>query len=264
MNETILATLIEAVALQKEAIDDISSTLDLLTSETKTNQDEIVKTKDLLQKKIEDLIITTQKMIDKALSSIKIPDVEKVDYLRIETSIKAKISRLMEERDKDLSEFRSELKDYIIENLSKFKPKDGKNGKDADNQLIIEEIKSYILSNKELFKGEKGATGVGIEDITKNKDQIIITLTDGTIKKFSIPKTTVHSGGGGGVNFYSLEYLTLLLDSDDMLIIRDNQPFKVKMSVLSGYFGTSLPFNSYTDANGQGYTDSDGNYYTTA
>ena len=35
------------------------------------------------------------------------------------------------------------------------------------------------------------------------------------------------------------------------------------MSVLNGYFGTSLPFNTYTDANGLGYTDEDNNYYVT-
>lgn len=238
--EEIISTLTEAIVLQKERIDDIQSTIDLLSQETKLNQDEIIKVKETLSKQIEDTIIQTQKIIDKAISNIKI-ETPTVDYLRIETSIKAKINRLLESKDSDITELKTDLKDFVIANLARFKPKDGK---DADNDLIIRELKAFINENKADFKGDKGkdaepgkpgADGVGIEDITTNNTQIIITLTNGVIKKFNLPKQIIRSLGGGGSNSdLDLNNIaeTTLEDGDYMLINRGGVMFKVSLDNL--------------------------------
>jgi len=269
MNDEILATLIEAITVYKEKISDLEDTLDLLKDETKANQSEVVKTKDILEKQIEDMAIATNKLIEKAIKSIEIPEAEKVDYFRIETSIKAKINRLINEKDTDIAEVRADLKRYVIENLARFKPKDGKS---ADNDLIIRELKEFIDKNKAEFRGKdgrdgkKGTDAVGIKDIEKDKDYLTIYLTDGTKKRFEIPKTTIYRGGGGsvssGLDVKGLTELTDLLESDEVMIIRNNEPFKVKMSVLSDYFGSPIPPNAYVDSNGLAYTDNNGNYYT--
>jgi len=203
MTDEILATLIEAIAVYKEKIADLEDTIDLIKDETKTNQDEVVNVKEALEKQIEDMAIATNKLIDKAIKSIKIPEAEKVDYYRIETSIKAKINRLLHEKDADIAEVRADLKRYVIENLARFKPRDGK---DADNELIIRELKDFIQTNKSQFKGkdgrdgESGVDGVGIADIKKDKDYLTIYLTDGTKKRFEIPKTTIYRGNGQGIS----------------------------------------------------------------
>ena len=57
MNETILATLIEAIAKYKEDIDEINSILDLLPDEIKATQTELQKTKDTLNQRIEDIVM---------------------------------------------------------------------------------------------------------------------------------------------------------------------------------------------------------------
>ena len=61
---------------------------------------------------------------------------------------------------------------------------------------------------KDGAKGKDGKDGIGIRDITEKNGEIVITLTDGTIKKLKMPRDIrVISGGGGskggGVSYYS-------------------------------------------------------------
>ena len=84
--------------------------------------------------------------------------------------------------------------DEIILNIESFKGEDGKDGKDG-------------------VKGKDGKNGIGIKDITEKNGEIVITLTDGTIKKLKMPRDIrVISGGGGskggGVSYYSNLNLT--------------------------------------------------------
>jgi hypothetical protein len=199
--DELIATLSEALVAQKERIDDLQSTLDLLQDETLANQSEIVKVREQLQKQIEDTILTTQKMIDKTLKSITI-EPERVDYNRIFASVQARINRLNLEKTKDISEVKTDLTIYIRQQLSKYKPKDGTDGEDADSQLIIQELKKYISDNKQNFRGVKGVDGVGIDNIQRIKDEIVITLTNGSIKKFKLPKDTNITYGGGGASYF--------------------------------------------------------------
>ena len=79
--------------------------------------------------------------------------------------------------------------DEIILNIESFKNEDGKDGKDG-------------------AKVKDGKDGIGIKDITEKNGEIVITLTDGTIKKLKMPRDIrVISGGGGskggGVSYYS-------------------------------------------------------------
>jgi len=218
MNNELLATILEALAKYKEDIDDINSSIELLTDETKANQDEVIKVRDFLTKQIEDIYIQTDKLINKAIASLEIPEADKVDYQRIETSIKAKINRLMDSKDKDISELRADLKDFVIANLSRFKPKDGKDGLDGKDGANGKDGVG--------IKGKDGDDGIGIKDITRDKDELVIELTSGDIKRFKLPKTTILKGGGGGLNLSGLSELTELLETDEMLVIRNEQHTK--------------------------------------
>ena len=266
MNEELLSTLIEGIALQKEKIDDINDTLEILSNETKANQDTIIKTKEVLEKQIENIILSTQKMIDKVATSV---EAEKVDYMRVESSIKAKLNRYITQKDTDIAEVRADLKSFI----KTIMPKDGK---DSDDKAILIDLKRYVLDNRGDFIGPSGPSGpsgpmgnngddgVGIKSITTKDKKLFITLTDGTVKKFDMPSITISGGGGGGINYYALSNIQEpLLNDDEFMIFRNGTPYKVKLSVLNGYFGNELPINTMTDINGQGYTDLDGSYYTT-
>ena len=88
--------------------------------------------------------------------------------------------------------------DEIILNIESFKGEDGKDGKDGIDGK----------NGKDGAKGKDGKDGIGIKDITEKNGEIVITLTDGTIKKLKMPRDIrVISGGGGskggGVSYYS-------------------------------------------------------------
>lgn len=93
--------------------------------------------------------------------------------------------------------------DEIILNIESFKGEDGKDGKDGIDGT----------NGKDGDKGKDGKDGIGIKDITEKNGEIVITLTDGTIKKLKMPRDIrVISGGGGskggGVSYYSNLNLT--------------------------------------------------------
>ena len=92
--------------------------------------------------------------------------------------------------------------DEIILNIESFKGEDGKDGKDG----------AKGEDGKDGAKGKDGKDGIGIKDITEKNSEIVITLTDGTIKKLKMPRDIrVISGGGskgGGVSYYSNLNLT--------------------------------------------------------
>ena len=93
--------------------------------------------------------------------------------------------------------------DEIILNIESFKGEDGKDGKDG----------AKGKDGKDGAKGKDGKNGIGIKDITEKNGEIVITLTDGTIKKLKMPRDIrVISGGGGskggGVSYYSNLNLT--------------------------------------------------------
>ena len=93
--------------------------------------------------------------------------------------------------------------DEIILNIESFKGEDGKDGKDG----------AKGKDGKDGAKGKDGKDGIGIKDITEKNGEIVITLTDGTIKKLKMPRDIrVISGGGGskggGVSYYSNLNLT--------------------------------------------------------
>lgn len=207
MNE-LLATLTEALAIQKDKIDDINSTIELLTDETKANQDEIIKVKEALTKQIEDIYIQTDKLINKAIStlSVEVPNIDEI--------VNGKFIEFTKNQVQEKKDFVSELTKYINSIMPKDGKdgRDGKDGKDADIESIIQDIKLFILENKETFRGERGSKGddgldgkdgkdgVGIEDIKRVKDELVIELTNDTKKKFKIPKDIIKYVGGGTSN----------------------------------------------------------------
>ena len=154
--------------------------------------------------------------------------------------------------------------DEIILNIESFKGEDGKDGKDG----------AKGENGKDGAKGKDGKDGIGIKDITEKNGEIVITLTDGTIKKLKMPRDIrVISGGGGGskgggVDEGGIDYAQLknieepLLNNDEFMIFRDGKPYKVSLQSLSNYLGNDLPATEYTDLNGQVLTDLENNYYT--
>lgn len=93
--------------------------------------------------------------------------------------------------------------DEIISTINTLKGEDGKDGKDGIDGK----------DGKNGDKGKDGKDGIGIKDITEKNGEIVITLTDGTIKKLKMPRDIrVISGGGGskggGVSYYSNLNLT--------------------------------------------------------
>lgn len=146
----------------------------------------------------------------------------------------------------------------IILNIESFKGEDGKDGKDG----------AKGKDGKDGAKGKDGKDGIGIKDITEKNGEIVITLTDGTIKKLKMPRDIRVISGGGGSKGGGIDYAQLksieepLLNNDEFMIFRDGKPYKVSLQSLSNYLGNDLPATEYTDLNGQVLTDLENNYYT--
>ena len=153
--------------------------------------------------------------------------------------------------------------DEIILNIESFKGEDGKDGKDGIDGT----------NGKDGDKGKDGKNGIGIKDITEKNGEIVITLTDGTIKKLKMPRDIrVISGGGGskgggvasssngGVDYSKLTELFEINDTDFIVLLRENIPYKVSISTLKGVFGGETVDNTITTETGVYLTTEDGVY----
>jgi len=69
---------------------------------------------------------------------------------------------------------------------------------DEDKAQLKKELKAFLLT--EISKIPKAKDSVGIEDIKRVKDDLVITLTDGETKKIRLPIQKQFVGGGGGIS----------------------------------------------------------------
>lgn len=187
------------------------------------------------------------------LKSIPIPKNGKdatIDYKKVNDVIVSEVSKIKpDEVDYDIVFKKIES---LISEIPK--PKDGKDAV-VDYTEVNKNIKEQ-LSNQKLVK-----------DViyTSRDNRFEIQYTNGDKKKISPKEAPIYlsGGAGGGIDYNGLSVIEEpLLNDDELMIFRDGKPFKVKMSVLGGYFGNELPINTITDINGQGYTDLENNYYT--
>ena len=130
--------------------------------------------------------------------------------LKIQEQTQAKINAL----DKKVADYEAQVQkitaeaDALIQffnnNPHLFKGEDGIDGVDGKDGIDGKDGQNGVNGKD----GKNGKDGIGIKDIAEKNGDIIITLTDGTIKKLKMPRDirVVTGGGGakgGGVSYYT-------------------------------------------------------------
>lgn len=100
-------------------------------------------------------------------------------------------------------------------------------------------VNSWIARNREILRGQAGQDGIGIEDIIRDKDDLLITLTDGTEKRIALPKPKIIQQGGGGVGAYFAMSTPVITINSDTALSAQTQNILVDAS--SGDVNVTLP-----------------------
>lgn len=194
--DEILSTLVEGLVKANERLDD-------LTAEINGFEGEYAKDKELIQNQIDNVYGQIDRLIKEAVA--KIPkakdgaDAKPVDYMRIEASIKAKIQRIQDEKNADISELQSELTNFVIQSLTKYKPKDGADGANGSDGKDGRDG----LNGRDGQKGDKGDDGRGIKDISLKDQTLTFEMSDNTKESVTLPTPTtqiIKTGGRGGTS----------------------------------------------------------------
>ena len=248
-NEKAIKILGDSLAQHKKVIQDIQKSI----SENKTLQSKEAKQ---LQADIKEQLTEVDSAMRSYIKAIRIPEDgkdAKVDYEALHEFIMSKVVKIEPEKI-DYDKINSSIKKEV----SKLpKPKNGKDaekandgvdGKDAKidytkvNQDIMAQFpKRAIIEDiqKQIPKQEKV---VGIKEIKLEKDKLIIITTDGKKKSFSLSTKNYQLFGGGGVTFKpSLLPFVDPYRTDTMMIMRDNKEYQVTLESLHTFFNLGFP-----------------------
>lgn len=215
MDKQLLDLALEALAKHKDKIsrlDDQYRIINGLTGEMKESHKESIES---IDKKIEVLLSKTDSAISSAVNAIEIPIPKNgLDFNPkiAEAMIEKQFKDYVTSRDLSIDDIKKTIKDfagtlqpkeillrklvmeYVLHNSELYKSKDGKKGKDG-------------LDGKSI-KGKAGKDAIGIEDITLKNKELVIVLTDGSVKHIPLPevkgeKTIVGSAATGRSAFIS-------------------------------------------------------------
>lgn len=239
----------ELISTLLEAIKQLQEKDTLIEEELKGFEDEYSKDKKLIDKQLVDLFGQIDRLIKEEVAKIPTPkDGKDFDRDMAVGLIRKEFTKLIEQKDKDIQTVKIELAKILSNTFNQWikdnreslqgqdgadgiNGKDGADGKDGETPTIdYQEINNTI---KELFatlpKPQDGQDGVSIEDIKEDKGDIVITLTNGEVKRIKLPTKTItkNVGGGGGLNLNAVSEVQQILDTDFIPIIRNNKLYKV-------------------------------------
>jgi hypothetical protein len=222
------------------------------------------------QQRIDNITVQVDKTIKDAISKIDIPQPLTED--EITTLIKQYIVEV------DTDKITQDLQSYIDEQVAKIelpkipldeiietvvnqipKPKNGESVtteqidkavsdymsdkdlgiSDEDKATLKRELRAYLANEvSKLPKAKDGSDGVGIEDIKRDKDDMVITLTDDTEKRISLPKPQLQ-GGGGGTSLANATSTAIVSTDKDISLPTQSQ--NVLVDATSGDVTITLP-----------------------
>jgi len=217
MDEALLPTIFEALANLKAKTDD-------LVEELNGFEDEFSKSRDLVNKQIEDLTVQMDRLIKEAVKALpKAKDGSdgkngldaEVDYETLKDFILKAVDVLPKAiNGKDGSSGQDGEKGR--DGLDGAKGQDGSDGSDGEDG-------KQGSKGKDGHIGKDGEDGLSIEDLYEKNGYIVITLSDGTIKELKLPKIEKHMtrvGGGGDDNFsYDLVDKVVTIQYNQQMIV---------------------------------------------
>jgi len=255
-SQVLFETLFSGLANQLEK-------LNLLEEEIKGFQDVYSKDYKEVNQRIDAINVQIDTTIKQAIKNIEFPkgisEAEIIELIKSNTNeideaqLKEELNKLInDETGKITSELLQTIKDIEIPQGEK-----GERGESIDDVQVQNAVSIWIDDNKDLLTGSKGdkgergligqqgqigQDGVSIEDIKRVQDDLVITLTDGTIKRIKLPKPQIQHVGGGGFHPAQAQ-LTQVHSTDTMMILRENVAYQVSMVNLHTFFNTPFPSN---------------------
>lgn len=209
--QEIARTLIQGLANQKRTLDDLSIELEAVKKELGDFEGEYSKEVKVINDRIDAINVQIDKTIKEAIAQLP----KQITPDEINELISSQLISLDAKED----EFKTFITDYLVKAIAVVQSKvkdgidgvDGKDGKDATPKQIADSVEAWINENIDSLKGadgkdgksiqgqsgKDGSDGVGIANIERSKDDLLITLTDGSEKRFKLPRISV---GGGGIS----------------------------------------------------------------
>jgi hypothetical protein len=246
--QIIIETLVSGLANLKSIQDD-------LIIELNEFEDAYSKEAKIVNDRLDNISVQIDSTIKEAIKQIQFPkgisEEEIISLIKAETDkINFDTSDIENQTTKQLGQLKSELLQTISE--IEIPAYEIPTSESINYDKIQDTISSWIENNSDLFKSEfdstqlkkelqaflankvsnipkakDGQDGIGIKDIERVKDDLVITLTDGTEKRIKLPKPQIiHQGGGGGQNIENFSY-----DLVDKIV---TIPYNQQMIVMGG------------------------------
>lgn len=215
MDSELLATLIEAISALNQRANDLEVENDGTKKEINNFESEYAKETKLLQKQIDEISVQIDRLIREAIKEIPQAkdgvDGANYDEAVAKALLKAEINKLVKQRNLETEKIKSEVLQAVSE-IEVPKAKDGIDGKSATDLQVQNAVNEWIDANYESLKGEDGKSvvgekgergsdgsdGISIVNAEMKGDYLILTFSDGTVKRIRLPKQKILVGGGGG------------------------------------------------------------------
>jgi len=251
-NQILFETIISGLSNQLQKLKDLEEKLQGFEDTYSKDYKEVNQRIDAINVQIDTTIKEAIKNIEfpKGISEAEIMELIKSNTNEIdEAQLKQELNKLI---NKDIGKIKSELL-QTIKDIEIPKGEKGERGESVSNDQVQNAISLWIEDNKDLLKGSDGKDGrsiqgskgkdgddgVGIADIVRSQDDLLITLTDGTEKRIKLPKPQIQHVGGGGVS-YQVATSALIVSTDiDITLKPESQ--NVLVNATSGNVNITLP-----------------------
>lgn len=264
--QTIVTTLAQGLKNQVQKLNDLEITLSSITNELNDFEGEYSKEVKTLNDRIDAINVQIDKTIKQAIKDIEFPttineddvlklikdNIKNIDEDKLRSDLKAYINDSIPE-PLPTDEIKEDLYTKLFEDVQRLKPDPidyeaiyseiDQKLKDFEAPNIDEikkSLKAFVAQAVSRINVTNGSDGIGIEDIKRVKDDLVIYLTDGSEKKIKLPKPpTQFVGGGGGVSL-QVASSTLIVSTDTDIELKP-QSQNILVDCSSGEVNIKLP-----------------------
>jgi len=212
-NSELFSTLIQGLSALNQRVNDLEGDNDSIKKEINYFQNEYAKEIKLLHERVDHFNVQIDKTIKDEISKIEIKDgKDGVDFdSKVANGlITAQINKLVKKRDLEVEKIKTDLLNVVVQELDNIPiPKDGPQGPRGESvslDLVEEMVSSWLNDNKDDLVGPRGIqgnsgpiglVGVSITDAKIVNDFLVLTFSDGSVKRVKMPKQKIIQGGGG-------------------------------------------------------------------
>jgi len=211
MDSELLASLIEAISVLNQKLSDLESDTDEIKKEVYGFQSEYAKQVKILQDQIDAVTVTIDRLIREAIKDIEFPkdgkDGVSFDEKVAKALITAQINKMIKQRNLETEKIKADVLE-AVNDIEVPRGERGEAGKSVTDEQIDTYITSWLDANIDSLRGDKGdrgiqgergtsgVDGISITDAKIVNDFLVLTFSDGSVKRVKMPRTVKYLGGG--------------------------------------------------------------------